>query len=136
MKPLKSIFLVEDDQDDQMFFTECIEKIKNATLFGVANNGREALDKLKISPKLPDIIFMDINMPRMNGIECLKEITRTIRIKNIPVVMLSTDTSKAQLTRVLGAKAFIIKPTNYETLLTEIEEIINSDFPVPSGVLA
>src|SRR5690349_3093073 len=116
MNTPKSIFLVEDDEDDQIFFTMCIENIKNATLYGVANNGREALDKLENSTQLPDMIFMDIKMPRMNGIECLTEIMKTSRIKNIPVVMLSTETSQAQLTRILGAKAFIQKPTNCETL--------------------
>src|SRR5687767_3422161 len=86
MNTPKSIFLVEDDKDDQFFFTECIEKIENATLYGVASTGREALDKLENSPKLPDMIFMDISMPRMNGIECLTEIIKNPRLKNIPVL--------------------------------------------------
>src|ERR1041384_7981528 len=98
MNTQKTIFLVEDDTDDQMFFTECIEKIQNATLFDVANNGREALDKLEKSPTLPDMIFMDINMPYINGLECLTEIIRNPRTKNISVVMLSTDAGQAELT--------------------------------------
>ena len=73
MNTSKTIFLVEDDKDDQTFFTECIEKIQNATLFGIAENGKEALDKLEKSLTLPDMIFMDINMPYINGLECLTE---------------------------------------------------------------
>ena len=128
MNNSKSIFLIEDDKDDQFFFTECIEKIQNATLFDVANNGRQALDKLEKSPSLPDIIFMDINMPLMNGLECLKEIIKNPRTKSIPVVMLSTDTGQAELTHILGAKAFIKKPTDCETLQTKVEQLINLDF--------
>jgi len=128
MELSKSILLVEDDQDDQDVFTDCIKKIENATLYGVAHNGREALDKLVNSPQPPDMIFMDINMPIMNGLECLIEIMNNSRLKNIPVVMLSTDTGQAQLARILGAKAFIKKPTDCETLHTKVEQMINLDF--------
>ena len=128
MNTPKSIFLVEDDKDDQFFFTDCIEKIENATLYGVASNGREALDKLENLPKLPDMIFMDIHMPRMNGIECLAEIMKNTHLKNIPVIMLSTDSGQVERARILGAKAFIKKPTDCTTLQTKVEQIINLDF--------
>ena len=57
MKKLKSILLVEDDEDDQFFFIEAMSKIENATLYAVANNGKEAIDWLENSPTLPDTIF-------------------------------------------------------------------------------
>lgn len=134
MNGSKSVFLVEDDKDDQDFFTECIEKIENATLYGVANNGREALEKLEKSPTLPDMIFMDINMPYINGLECLTEIIKNPRTKNISVVMLSTDAGQAELTHQLGAKAFIKKPTDCETLHTKVEQMINLDFIIDSQI--
>eukprot|EP01035_Chromulina_nebulosa_P054372 gene54372-74484_t len=74
MMQSKSILLVEDDKDDQEFFIEAIKDIENVTLYFVANNGKEALDKLRNSKVLPDLIFTDINMPVMNGIECLTAI--------------------------------------------------------------
>src|SRR5690349_16462029 len=123
----KNIFLVEDDVDDQLFFTECIANIDSATLYGVAHNGIEALEKLEYAAELPDMIFMDVNMPFMNGLDCLAEIRKKPRSKNIPVVMLSTDTGKAQLTRALGAKAFIKKPCDGKLLLQKIEQMINLD---------
>lgn len=128
MNSSKTILLVEDDRDDQDFFTECIEKIENATMYGVAENGKEALDRLENSPKLPDMIFMDINMPYMNGYECLTAIGKNYRFKDIPVIMLSTDAWHAHLTRELGAKAFIKKPADYETLYLKVEQMINLDF--------
>ena len=72
MKP-KYILLVDDDIDDQEFFIDALGAIENANLFGVANNGKEALALLANSVPLPDHIFMDFNMPVMNGIECLTE---------------------------------------------------------------
>ena len=59
MKKSKSNLLVEDDKDDQSFFINALNKIENTTLYDVANNGKEALDKLKKSVVLPDVIFTD-----------------------------------------------------------------------------
>ena len=128
MNGSKSIFLVEDDEDDQLFFIECIEQITNATLFGLANNGEEALNKLENSDTLPDMIFMDINMPRISGLECLIAIKKNTHFHNIPVVMLSTDAGQAELTHHLGANAFIKKPTDCKTLQAKVEQMINLDF--------
>jgi len=128
MSNAKNIFLVEDDIDDQFFFSEAIGKIENAFLQDVANNGIEALAKLEISPALPDLIFMDINMPMMNGIECLIEILKNPHLQNIPVVILSTDTSQIVFIRSLGAKGYIKKPFDSKTLRARLEEVININF--------
>jgi len=124
----KNIFLVEDDEDDQIFFTECIDEIENADLIGASSNGDEALRKLESIHVLPDIIFMDINMPFMNGLECLAEIIKHPRLKNIPVIMLSTDTTQAGLAQKLGAKAFLKKSSDCQSLKTKMEELINRNF--------
>ncbi len=128
MNTPKSVLLVEDDKDDQEFFIMAIDQIHNAILFGVANNGQEALDKLMYSITLPDLIFSDINMPMMNGIQYLSEIVKNPRTQNIPVVMLTTDTSKRELVHQLGAKAFIEKPSDSTTLRNILERVINQDF--------
>jgi CheY-like chemotaxis protein len=91
MQNKKNIFLVEDDADDQYFFTEALREIEHANLFAIADNGQDALDKLKNSMLLPDVIFTDINMPKLSGIGFLRALLKTSRIKNIPVVVLSTD---------------------------------------------
>ena len=124
----KNIFLVDDDLDDQFFFIEALSEIENATLYDVANNGKEALDRLKDSVILPGLIFMDINMPVMNGIECLSEIIKNPQIRNIPVVMLTTDTGQAELACKLGARAFLTKPSNGKILRKQLEQMINLDF--------
>src|SRR4249919_2109798 len=104
---------------------EALSEIENATLYDVANNGKEALDRLENSVILPDLIFMDINMPVMNGIECLAEIIKNPQTRNIPVVILSTETKQSALVQTLGAKAFISKPSNGEVLLEKLEQMIH-----------
>lgn len=121
---MKNIFLVEDDADDQDFFIEALNNIKNTSLFGIANNGKEALDKLMHSDFIPDIIFMDVNMPLMNGIECLRAIKRFPRTKHIPVIMLSTAAEQPQLWQELGAKGYIKKPSDLTLLQTELNRVI------------
>ena len=128
MKTSKSILLVEDDIDDQEFFIEALSNIENVTLYAVANNGKEALDKLKDSEILPDIIFTDINMPVMNGIECLSELIKNPQTMNIPVFILSSSTPHGELACTLGAKAFIKKPGDSKMLRDQLEVMINSDF--------
>ena len=143
MKP-KSIFLVEDDIDDQEFFIEALLAIENTNLYGIANNGKEALSMLKNSISQPDHIFMDFNMPLMNGIECLTEIGKNPRTKDIPVVILSGSIEQADHAGKLGA-GFIKKSADLQQLRTELHRIINSNLtvsyvtvsePVPGGHLS
>jgi len=128
MNDNKNVFLVEDDKDDQEFFISALNKIENAVLYDIANNGREALRKLETATILPSLIFMDINMPKMNGIECLAVIVNKPEINDIPVVILSTDTKHVEVVRKLGAKAFIKKPSNTTSLRQKLEQVINLDF--------
>jgi len=127
MKKSKSILLVEDDKDDQSFFINALNKIENTTLYDVANNGKEALDKLKKSVVLPDVIFTDINMPVMNGIEYLTEIIKNPYLSKIPVVFLSSSSLPKELTVKLLAAAMIKKTSDQEKLRSNIEEAINSN---------
>ena len=136
MKSLKSILLIEDDIDDRDFFLEALSEIENASLYHVACNGKEALEQLQQSSILPDIIFSDINMPVMNGIECLSEIKMNPRTKNIPVFILSSSVDDAALVHNLGAKAFIVKPNSFRMLQQQIQKIINEDFTVATNLTA
>lgn len=128
----KNILLVEDDPEDQLFFIEALSEIKNANLYGVAGNGKEALDVLENSVNLPEIIFLDINMPLMNGIECLTAIMQNPQIKNIPVVIFTTEIGQMELARKLGAKAIVKKTYDGKILRKQLEEVISSDFTVES----
>jgi CheY-like chemotaxis protein len=117
--------LVDDDIDDQEFFIEALTGIENAHLFGIANNGIEALKSLENAKSLPDYIFLDFNMPVMNGIDCLVNMQKLTITKDIPVVMLSGAFEQAELSRKLGAKGFIKKSTDIAVLRKELQGILN-----------
>jgi CheY-like chemotaxis protein len=125
----KSILLVDDDVEDQEFFTEALGAIENAKLFGIANNGKEVLAILTNTISLPDHIFMDFNMPVMNGIECLTELGKNPKTKDIPVVILSGSIEQAGPARKLGAE-FIKKSADIQGLQTQLHRIINLDITV------
>jgi len=134
MNTNKNILLVEDDKDDQELFIAALSEVDKAAIYDIANNGKEALNKLENSSALFSLIFMDINMPVMNGIECLSEIVKKPEIRNIPVVILSTDTGHIETVRKLGAKAFIKKPADGKSLRNQLEQLINLDFNTDSSI--
>jgi CheY-like chemotaxis protein len=128
MESQKNILLIEDEQSDQFFFRLALKGIANASLYHIASNGLEALTKLTEPGILPDLIFTDINMPVMDGIQCLSEIKKNPSIKNIPVIVLSSDTTAIDVVQKMGAKAFIQKTGDYKMLQMKLEEAINMDF--------
>ena len=127
MNPVKHIFLVEDDLDDQEFFVEALNGLENVSLCGIANNGKEALERLN-NNLIPDLIFMDVQMPYMDGIECLAWITQSDQIKHIPVIMLSTAIPRVTEALSLGARGFIEKPSDIQLLKVYLEKMINLDY--------
>jgi CheY-like chemotaxis protein len=132
MKRKKSILLVEDNKHDQLFFINALREIENVLLYDIANNGAEALDILANAVILPDLIFMDINMPVMNGVDCLAEINKNPRTKNIPVVILSSAKEKVEAVRELGAKAFLEKQWDHKVRRSQLEQMIHLDFTADS----
>jgi len=126
MQKSTGVFLVEDDEDDQYFFVSALKTMNDIFLLDVANNGKEALEKLRRAPVLPEIIFVDYNMPIMNGLDFLREKSRDLRIQHIPVVMLSSSEEMREKAFQLGASAFIQKPSDDTTLRNEVAQVVNS----------
>lgn len=116
-----SILFVDDDADDTFLFREVLAEIDSSLLFSSASNGEEALEKLAVQEiHLPQLIFMDLNMPRMNGRECLAAIKRSEKLKHIPVIIYTTSSYIKDKEEVLqnGAAFYITKPANYTDLKT------------------
>ena len=126
--PDKRVFLiVDDDPDDCMFFCEAVHEIDPTADCIIAENGEIALSKLRNELKeMPDFIFMDLNMPRMDGKQCLSELKKDIALKNIPVIIFTTSSYKKDEddTRRLGASYYISKPPDFKKLHSEIEYVI------------
>ena len=125
---LKHVFLIEDDEDDQLFFVEALRELNNDFYCTVADNGRRALEMLNASANLPDIIFLDINMPELNGFECLKELKKSPRFKKIPVVILSTSVSVEDMIPDNGASMFFSKPNSCKKLSALLKNILDIIF--------
>ena len=122
-------FLIDDDQDDQEIFAMAVKDINESIHCYFADDGVKALEKLKNSDFLPDCIFIDINMPRMNGIECLEQIKNIGRLRPVPICMYSTSADPYIVTRSkeLGAQDFIVKPASISVLTKLLGRFINSN---------
>jgi CheY-like chemotaxis protein len=127
---MKNILLVEDDEDDAIFFIDVVKEINNSLNVHQAKNGREALEKLHEMVILPDLIFMDINMPVMDGFECLKQLKSQIHLKQIPVVILTSfnKNSEPKFSKAFGASFFLSKPTTLLLLKKKIRNMLNLNF--------
>lgn len=126
----KKIFLAEDDADDRMFFEDVLKEVNINTDLVMADDGVELMNVLvETVPPPPDIIFLDLNMPRKNGFECLKEIRQTAKLREIPVVIFSTsgNTQAIDTTYSLGANYFMQKPRSFALLKKAIETVLSKD---------
>lgn len=114
--------LIDDDADDSELFREALEETDAHIILQCAGDGEEALKRLK-EPPLPSLIFLDINMPRMNGWECLKRMKLLPEYKHIPVIMYSTSSHQREIDIAidLGALSFFTKPHSY----TELRKMMN-----------
>ena len=121
------ITLADDDEDDRLFFTDAFDELKINTVVNTFKNGKELLDFLYHPESvLPNIIFLDLNMPILNGIECLKEIKKNQKFDNIAIAIYSTSSSDQDVenTFVLGANIYIKKPSDFNTLKKVLSEVV------------
>jgi len=128
----KTILLVDDDPDDQMLFKEALEDVGSTVLYLTACNGIDALDKLNMAfSVLPDLVFMDVNMPKMNGIDCLKKMQQSAVLKDIPVVMYSTSCPPSFQKDCFdnGAAHYMEKPSDFVALCGALERIMTQGIP-------
>ena len=109
---LFNILLADDDIDDCSFFKEALEKLSLNTIFNVVNDGEKLMFYLqKLTSELPDVLFLDLNMHRKNGFECLNEIKKNPLLKNLPVIVFSTsfDQERVDMLYKSGAQYFMRK---------------------------
>lgn len=121
------ITLADDDEDDRLFFTDAFDELKINTVVNTVNDGVQLMDFLN-NPEsvLPNIIFLDLNMPIKSGIDCLKEIKQNDRFKDIAIAIYSTSSSDEDVenTFVLGANIYIKKPSDFNTLKKVLNEVV------------
>ena len=122
------ILLADDDEDDRLFFKDAIEEVKVKTVVRIVEDGVQLLDYLnKPDISLPNVVFLDLNMPRKNGMECLKEIRSDHKLKDLSVVIYSTSASEEDIeaTFVRGANVYIKKPNDFDELKRVLGQVLS-----------
>jgi len=125
------ILLADDDESDRMLFLEAFSELKIPTVVHTTNNGVELMDYLnKKGTRLPNLIFLDLNMPRKNGMECLKEIRSSKKLKDIFVAIYSTSDNGKDMEETFnyGANVYITKPNNFNKLKEVLEKAVMTTY--------
>jgi len=122
-----SVLLVEDDMIERMKFNRIIESSNIKIDLLEATNGEEALQTLRTTKSLPNIILLDLNMPRMNGIEFLKILKKDNRLKFIPTIILTTSNNTKDLLECYnnGIAGYILKPLKYEQYVDKMAILLS-----------
>lgn len=121
------ILLADDDEDDRLFFKDAFSEINIKTQVRFVNDGIELMNHLtENGAQLPHILFLDLNMPRKNGIECLLEIKSMNQWQNMAIAIYSTSSSAQDIeeTFVNGANIYIKKPNDFNSLKRILQEVI------------
>lgn len=123
--------LIDDDEDDILFFIDALQEIDPSLQLMTAVNGEEALQML-LAPgtPLPDYIFLDMNMPLVNGRECLTRIRQADGLSSIPVIIYSTSTGKNEAAGLvaIGASYYLSKPFRFSEMVKSIRFILSGDW--------
>ncbi|NER12774.1 response regulator [Leptobacterium flavescens] len=120
------ILLIEDDMIEVMKFNRVISGLDFRHKIVEARNGEEALELLEKKDKLPDIILLDLNMPKMNGIEFLRILKNDEVLKFIPTIILTTSNNRADILECfkIGIAGYVIKPLKYEDYVSKITSVL------------
>lgn len=124
----KIILLADDDKDDIEMFCEAMESINENIVCECAENGVRTWELLNEMEDKPQLIFLDINMPVMNGWECLKLIKNDAKYQDIPVIMISTSSYKNDRDKAseLGAMGYFVKPNDFNDLKYVLHNITSN----------
>lgn len=125
------IILADDDEDDRMLFTDAFDEIKIATKVQAFKDGAELMNHFNNEDcVLPEILFLDLNMPKKNGIECLKELKANPRFENMAIAIYSTSSSEEHIeeTFVSGANIYIKKPNDFNTLKKVLQDVVTMNW--------
>lgn len=127
-----SVLLIDDDTDDQLLFNEALHEINLSVNCDTALDGMHGLKKLQTASLLPDLIFLDLNMPIMHGFECLKKIKAHALLQTIPVIIFTTSNSPIDISmaKQFGAAAYFCKPMHFNELCSQLKSILNKSLRV------
>jgi CheY-like chemotaxis protein len=121
-----NILLIEDDEIEVMKFNRVLSTLKTAHKIVEANNGEEAITILKEKEIVPDIIVLDLNMPKINGIEFLGILKSDEYLKYIPAIVLTTSSNRSDLLECyrIGIAGYLLKPLKYDEYVDRVTKLV------------
>ena len=122
-----NIFYTDDDLDDHELFADVVASISSNHMIYPQYNGQELLNMLRLPHPKPDLIFLDLNMPKKNGFEVLKEMKEDDDLLGIPIVVFSTslDEQIIKTCKGLGANLYLTKPDSYPVMKKMINDVLS-----------
>ncbi len=126
-----TVLLTDDDEDDRDFFQYAIDDLEINSNLLLFNSGAETIAYLDNDNDIPDILFLDLNMPIMSGFQCLEKIRADVRFRKIPFIAIySTSSSDADKKKSLqyGANAYITKPSDFSDLKDVLRRVLMTDW--------
>jgi CheY-like chemotaxis protein len=134
VKTIQSVVLADDDADDGFLFNSVFEELHPAPRLTVVRDGNELLSLL--GHFVPDLLFLDLEMPYKNGLECLRAIRESEVLKKLPVVVFSSTTRPANIQTAydMGADLFFIKPSVFSDLTKAVSAILSFDWSNPEQI--
>lgn len=125
-----NLLLADDDDDDCDFFKEALDEIPVTANLSMVHDGVQLMERLENTTlnNLPDVVFLDLNMPRKNGLECLAEIKANQKLQNLPVIIFSTSLDSEIVDNLYkkGASYYIRKPGDFSKLKKVIEKALTT----------
>jgi CheY-like chemotaxis protein len=120
------VLLIDDDKDDQQLFCEAVKAISPDIECDLAGNGEEGLEILNSYRKLPGLLFLDINMPIMDGRETLEVIRASAHLRTLPVIIYSTSNNKQEIEKFKEQDVkYIVKGNSFSELIRSLSKPIN-----------
>ncbi|AOW17347.1 response regulator [Polaribacter vadi] len=122
-----NVVLADDDEDDRLFFSEAFDELKINTKVSTFNDGVYLMDYFNSEDAiLPQVLFLDLNMPRKSGLDCLKELRADEKFKDVAIAIYSTSSSEEDVenTFVLGANIYIKKPSDFKSLKKVLSDVV------------
>ena len=122
-----NILLADDDTDDCIFFKKALEELKLSIHLTTVHDGEQLMELLTLeTTELPDVLFLDLNMPRKNGFECLSEIKLNEKFEKLPIIIFSTSFEQEVVNQLYinGAQHFIRKPADFSQFKKVIHQSI------------
>jgi CheY-like chemotaxis protein len=131
---INSIVLADDDQDDLSIFQDVLSSLNKQITLDIVSNGNELMSLL--DHYCPDLLFLDLEMPYKNGLECLVEIKKKPSLNNLPIVIFSSTTrpSNIQTAYDMGGHLFLVKSALYKEHYEAIKAILNMDWSNPNAI--